>query len=134
MSDQAEPGSGAAFDREDLDLFDREREVGVETTQPDGSPRRTVIWIVVANGVPYIRSWLGERGKWYQDVVADPHGAIHADGRRFAFTAVPVSDPATIQACSDQLQAKYAGDSATPGMVRPEVLGTTLRLVPDTPA
>lgn len=122
---------GAHFDQETLELLAREREVRVETALPDGTKQRVVIWVVVDRGEPFIRSWRGDRAKWFQAALDRPDEvAIHADGRRIPVRAVLAVDDASIVRCSHALERKYAGDPATPGMVRPQVLGTTLRLEP----
>lgn len=84
----------------------------------------------MAGGIPYIRSYLGERGRWFQEIRKEPHGAIHVGDRRIEVRAEPATDAASIEATSKTLETKYRGDPATPAMVRPEVLPTTLRLVP----
>ncbi len=119
-----------SFDTETLELFDREIEVDIETWRLGGDPRRTTIWIVVIDGAVLVRSWLGERGRWYQEIRVEPHAAIHAGGRRIPVRAIPADDAVTIEACSHALEAKYPGDPATPQMVSAPVLGTTLRLEP----
>ena len=123
------PNSGL-FDADTLGLFDREIEVDIETSAPGQPPHRATIWIVVADGVPLIRSWLGERGRWYREIRVEPLAAIHAAGRRIPVVAVPVDDADIIAACSRALSAKYPDDPATPRMVDREREGTTLRLVP----
>jgi len=120
-----------SFDPETLELFDREIEVDIETSAAGGTARRTTIWVVVADGVPLIRSWAGERGRWYREIRVEPNAAIHAAGRRIPVRAVPVADDTlAIDACSIALEAKYRDDPATPRMVDPEIHGTTLRLEP----
>jgi hypothetical protein len=121
---------GTAFDPETLELFDREIEVDIETAAAGQPVHRTTIWLVVAGGVPLIRSYRGERGRWYREILVEPRGAIHAAGRRIPVRAAHVDDPATIDACSHALQAKYPDDPATPRMVDAEISGTTLRLEP----
>jgi hypothetical protein len=121
---------GMSFDAATLDLFDREIEVDVETSATGQPAHRTTIWVVVADGVPLIRSWLGPRGRWFQEILVEPVAAIHAAGRRIPVRAVPVDDAAVIEACSKALVAKYSDDPATPQMVSPGVAGTTLRLEP----
>ena len=97
----------------------------------DGEPRRTTIWVVVADGVAYARSYRAERGMWYQDVLREPRAAILAAGRRIAVTAVAATDPDSVAACSPGFEQKYPTDASTPAMNRPEALATTLRLVLD---
>jgi hypothetical protein len=123
------PRAGS-FDAETLELFNREIEVDIETSTVGQPPHRATIWIVVVDGVPLIRSWLGERGRWYREIRVEPLAAIHAAGRRVPVTAIPVDDAAVIAACSWALGAKYPEDPATPRMVDRERESTTLRLVP----
>jgi hypothetical protein len=120
----------AAFEPEVLDALRDQIEVEIETSSAAHGPRRVIIWSVVVDGVPYVRSYRGLKGRWYQDVVAEPRCAIHVMGRRVPSRAVPALEPDTVQAVSDALAAKYANDSATPDMLVPAVLPTTLRLEP----
>lgn len=118
------------FPADVLDLLSRTGEVDIETHAADGTLHRTIIWVVVVDGVAYIRSYRGSTARWYRELVAEPAGAIVADGRRIELRAVPATDDASVEACSAGLQEKYAGDPATPAMVAPAVLPTTLRLEP----
>lgn len=121
----------AAFNDATLALLAREREVDIVATRPDGSKLSVTIWVVVADGEVFVRSWRGDRGHWYQAALDRPHEVeLKADGRRIPVTAVPADDAQSVARCSSALEAKYAGDPATAGMVRDEVLGTTLRLEP----
>jgi hypothetical protein len=118
------------FEADVLELLDREREVDVETVGPDGRPQRTTIWVVVEGDV-FVRSWRGERGRWYRAAVARPaEVALVAAGRRIPVHAVPAADAESVSRCSAALERKYAGDPSTPAMVAEEVLATTLRLEP----
>lgn len=123
-------GPAATFPAEALDLMARTGEVGIETHAPDGTTHRTIIWVVVTDGVAYVRSYRGATARWYREIVANPDGAIVAGDRRIEFRAVPAVDPGSVEACSRGLEAKYAGDPATPAMVAPSNLPTTLRLEP----
>ncbi|MFN8519265.1 MAG: DUF2255 family protein [Chloroflexota bacterium] len=113
-----------------LDLLARTAEVDIETRAADGTPHSTIIWVVVVDGVAYLRSYRGATARWYREVVADPDATIVAAGRRIGVRAVAAADDAAVAACSRGLEAKYAGDPATSAMVAPAVLGTTLRLEP----
>ena len=126
----ADAAGEQAFDQDVVRLFADEMEVDIETWSAERAARRTTIWIVVVDGVPLIRSVRGERGRWYRDLIVEPHGAVHAAGRRIPVRAIPVEDQETISACSDAFREKYRGDPAVRTMVRTDVLGTTLRLVP----
>lgn len=119
------------FDADVLEVLDREREVEVETTGPDGRPERTVIWVVVEGDDVFVRSWRGERGRWYRSALERPaEVALVASGTRLAVGAVPAHDAQSIVRCSAALGRKYATDPSTPDMLRQEVLATTLRLEP----
>jgi hypothetical protein len=113
-----------------LDLLARTAEVDIETHAADGTRHSTVIWVVVVEGVGYIRSYRGPTARWYREVVAAPDATLVADGRRIEVRALPATDDASVTACSRGLEAKYAGDPATPAMVSLANLPTTLRLEP----
>lgn len=121
----------ARFDRQTLDLLDRAMEVDVETMRPDGMPRRTTIWLVVDRDEVFVRSVRGERGYWYQAARESPEQvSLHVGGRTIPVRVVSATDEDTVDRCSRALQQKYSADPATRTMVRPNVLGTTLRIEP----
>jgi hypothetical protein len=120
----------APFPDDVLELLRDEAEVDIETwSEPRGS-RRTTIWVVVADGAPYIRSVRGEDGRWYRDLRLEPHCAIYVNGRRIEARAIPADDRASVEACSRELARKYAGDPGVSVMLVPHVLPTTMRLEP----
>ena len=107
-----------------------EIEIEVITTRPDGTPRRTVVWPVVYDGVAYVRSYRGRAGRWYQEALADPDAALAVGGRDVPVRLVPARDPASVDACSAALARKYVGDASLPAMLVDDVLPTTLRIEP----
>lgn len=113
-----------------LELNARE-EVEIETARPDGRLRRTVIWVVVDGDDVFVRSVRGDRGYWYQAAI-EPAArvALLIDGRRIPVRAIPATDGLSIEACSRGFERKYAADVSLHSMLRPAVLGTTLRLEP----
>ena len=120
-----------SFDTRTLEVLDRAMEVEIETLRPDGMPRMTTIWLIVDHGEVFVRSWKGDRGYWYQGALDSPDDVtLHVAGRAIAVRVIPAIDHASIDRCSVALERKYAGDPSTPSMVRPAVLGTTLRLEP----
>jgi hypothetical protein len=119
-----------SFSDEDLASLDRAEEVEIETQAPGAAPRRTVIWVVVDDGNVFIRTFKGPNSRWYRDVQANPAVAIHLDGRRLPATAIPATDPDSIERTSSGYLRKYAHDRAALAMVAPDVLETTLRLEP----
>lgn len=119
------------FDPETLTLFDRTKEVDIETTRPDDRTRRTTIWIVVADGDVLARSWHGDRAHWYQTALdRSDETALLVDGSRVPVRVERAIDDDSVARCSAALQAKYAGDPSTAAMVSPEILHATVRLVP----
>src|SRR5436309_3534995 len=107
------------------------REIDVETTgRRTGQPRRTTVWVVVADGVPYVRSEFGAAGQWYRNAVADPRIAIVIGGGRLPATAIAVTDPARWRSVSDAYRAKYPRSSGLAEMVDPAVEPATLALSP----
>jgi hypothetical protein len=104
--------------------------VDIETRAADGTVHRTIIWVVVVDGVAYIRSHRGSTARWYREIVAHPDAAIIADGRRIELRAMAATDPASVDACTRGLETKYAGDPSTVTMVAPAISDTTLRLEP----
>jgi hypothetical protein len=107
-----------------------EVEIEVLTTRPDGSSRRTIIWSVVADGVPYLRSYRGPHGKWYQEALVQPAVTLVVNGRETPVRVVPATDPASVTACSLALALKYVDDPSLPAMLVDDVLPTTLRVEP----
>jgi hypothetical protein len=114
-----------------LDLLAAVEEVEIETRASPMAPRhRVIIWVVVDGGEVFVRSVRGTRGRWYREIRSNPLGALHADGAVIPVRAVPAADAPSIARCSRALARKYAGDPSLGSMLVPDVLGTTLRLVP----
>jgi hypothetical protein len=117
------------------DLLDRirtTREVRIETRRDSDAPvHRTVIWIVVDDaGRVLVRSWLGECGRWYREALANPMCALWIGDDSVPVRAELAADPERVAAASAGLSAKYASSASLPFMVAPEVLDTTLELLP----
>lgn len=118
------------FDPRTLDLLARAEEIEIETRSAAGAVHRTIIWIVVDEGVVFVRSVNGGTARWYREATAEPSVAIRAAGERIPARAVSVTDPALVARTSAGLERKYAGDPSLQSMLREEILGTTLRLDP----
>lgn len=121
-----------AFDAEILARLRQQIEIEIETRPAADAPaHRTIIWVVVdAHDRVLIRSYRGAAARWYREATSGtPTALVVAD------EVVPVDveharDADRIRACSAELERKYAGDPATPAMVRDDVLDTTLELRP----
>jgi len=107
-----------------------EQEVEIETrARPNAPEHRTIIWVVVDDADRVlIRSYRGASARWYREVLANPACALWAQGDRIEVIAERATDDDRVAACTKGLSAKYAGDPATPAMLREDVLGTTLEL------
>ena len=118
------------FEESDLAAIAAAREVRIETRSAAGEARRTIIWIVERDGDVFVRSVRGPRGRWYREALADPEVGIHVNGRRVAAKAQPAADPASVEACSEGLRAKYRRSYSLASMLAPDTLPTTMKLVP----
>ena len=118
------------FEESDLAAIAAAKEVDIETRSHAGESHRTIIWIVEQEGTVYIRSYRGPTGRWYREALAEPEVAIHVDGRRIPALAVPATDAASVEACSEGLRAKYRRSYSLQAMLVDGVLPTTLKLVP----
>jgi hypothetical protein len=121
----------APFSKDVLERFDATKVVDIETRSAKGTKHSVSIWIVVVDGVPYVRSVRGPQGRWYRELLARGEGAIVAGGKRTAVKATHDRAKASIDGTSDALRRKYktAGGSLA-SMLRSEVLDTTVRLEP----
>lgn len=121
----------AAFSADTLERFDKTEEVDIETRSAKGTRHSVPIWIVVAGGVPYVRSVRGPQGRWYRELIARGEGVVVAGGTRTAVRATRDRATRAIEATSEALRRKYeryAGPLAS--MLRADVLDTTVRLGP----
>jgi hypothetical protein len=119
-----------SFATDDLERIAQAEEVEIETEAPGGPVHRTIIWVVVDGEDVFIRSYRGPGARWYREALANPAVALHLDGRRLTATAIPASDPDSIERTSDALRRKYRNDRGLSGMLGPDNLPTTLRLEP----
>jgi hypothetical protein len=119
------------FPDDDLAALAAAEEIEIETRATDGTVHRTIVWPLVRDGVAYLRSYRGPAGRWYREARADPAVALHVGGRRLAARAEPAPDAASVEACSEALRAKYRRSQSLAAMLVPDVLPTTIRVVPE---
>lgn len=114
-----------------LEALRVKHEVDIETVSPRGETHRTVIWIVIADDVPYVRSVRGETGRWFRELLRTGEGAVHVGARRIPVRAERVTDDDVNARVSAAIEAKYDRPRASVlAMIRDEVLATTARLDP----
>jgi hypothetical protein len=121
----------ASFPPAVLESFDKTDTVEIETKSAKGTTHSVPIWIVVADGVPYVRSVRGPQGRWYKELLASGEGAIVARGKRTPVKAVHDRSKAAIDATSAALRRKYkSSGQSLASMLLDNVLDTTVRLEP----
>ena len=136
MTEPTGDSSGPGIDAYGPEVADRlrdELEVDIESWRGENvGPRRTTIWLVVVNELPYVRSIFGDRGRWFADLRLEPHGAVHVAGLRVPVRAelVDPTDDEVLEAVSAEFSRKYDGDPDLSGVLTPVAIGATLRLLP----
>ena len=116
-----------------LSLLRETMEVQIETRPaPDVPPHLTTIWVVVdPQDRAFIRTYRGAGSRWYREATASGHVALLADGQRIEVRVSLSTDQGSIEACSEAFRTKYRSSrSSLAAMLVPEVLGTTLELLP----
>ena len=121
----------ASFPKAVVERFDTTKTVDIETRSAKGTKHSVPIWIVVVDGVPYVRSVRGPAGRWYRELLARGEGAVIAVGHRTPVRATHDSSAEAIEAVSAGLRNKYArSGQSLRSMLRDDVLDTTVRLDP----
>jgi hypothetical protein len=118
----------ANFDADTLRQLREAREIVIRTEKHTESA--VVIWVVVAEDEVFLRSWLGNKGRWYRDLAAGGPATLEFAGRRLDVQAFPAADAASVARASAEFLRKYQPSTHAPQMVRSETLSTTLRLEP----
>jgi len=121
----------ATFPPAVLKSFDETKVVDIETRSAKGTKHLIPIWIVVVDGVAYVRSVRGPAGRWYRELLARGDGAVVAGAKRTPVRATKDSSATAIEAVSEALRKKYArSGQSLQSMLRTDVLDTTVRLDP----
>jgi hypothetical protein len=104
--------------------------IRIVTTDPDGTPRETTIWLVVLDGQGYVRS---SGTHWLANVERDPDVMVEADGHSYPLRAAKVTDSETYQQVTQAFRTKYGWSDALTGLIRSLAgVPTILRLEPRT--
>ena len=118
----------ADFDTDTLQKLRDVRELRIRTGKHPKAA--VVIWIVVADDEVFVRSWLGDKGRWYRDLAAGGPATLELAGHRLEVQACSAGEAASIARASAEFLRKYQPSAHAQEMVRPEILSTTLRLAP----
>jgi hypothetical protein len=119
-----------AFPQLLITRMDVAKEVDIETRSHEGKVNRVTIWIVIVDGVPYVRSVRGTRGRWYREITGRREGVLHVGSRKVPVRPTKVKAPELIDEVSAALWRKYPKSSSLFSMLRYVTLDTTLRLDP----
>jgi hypothetical protein len=120
-----------SFATDDLERLAAVEEVEIETQAPDGPVHRTIIWVVVDDSEVFVRSVNGHPARWFREASTNPAVALHLDGRRLPATAIPATDPDSIERISAALRAKYTHDrTSLASMLEPDMIDANFRLEP----
>ena len=119
-----------SFAEDDLARIRAAEEVDIETQAAGRTGPSDDIWIVVDGDDASSARFKGPRGRWFREATANPAVALHVDGRRFAATAIPATDPDSIERTTGAVIAKYAGIEGYDSMLNPDIFAATLRLEP----
>lgn len=117
-----------SFDADTLRVLGDVQEVSIRTQRHPRSA--VVIWVVVAEGDVFVRSFRGTNGRWYRDLAAGGPATLEFGGRQLAVQAMPANDKDAALRASRAYLTKYGASSYAQAMVRPDLLATTLRLEP----
>ncbi len=123
------------FEEEHLQHLAQTKKVVIETRlSSQAHSHHAPIWVIVEENNVYVRSYRGQAGRWYQEIIAFPFAVLHVHGEQLTVRAIRITDEATISRVSHALLQKYATSSYARSMVRDETLATTLRLEPASPS
>lgn len=105
-------------------------EIEIETRRDGKSPvHRTTIWIVATDEGVYVRSG-SQKGRWYQEALANPNVTVRAGRRKVPARVRPATGTLLIRAVNAAYRAKYTKSwpGSAEAVVRASRLNTTLRL------
>lgn len=126
-SRQASPA--APWSADALQQLHSMRELLISASRANGTHTRpTPIWVVVADGAVYVRTWQRRTTGWYGRAVAAGSARIQLADQTVNVRVAP-SGSADADAVDAAYRAKY-GDAGAQSMVTPDAQASTLRLAP----
>ena len=118
------------FSKADLEALDRAKILGVRA---GGSHRYTGVWVVVAEGRAFVRSWNDEPTGWFRAFLAEPLGSIQVEGREIPVRARHTRSESLRGAVTAALAHKYdtkASQKWVQGFAEPGREQNTVELIP----
>jgi hypothetical protein len=104
--------------------------VVIRTTEADGAPRETTVWLVVVAGQGYVRT--GET-HWHGNLVREPKIGVRIAGVDYAVTAEHVTDPELRDRIEAAFNEKYGFSDTFVGWFTDRTKAQILALVPRAP-
>jgi hypothetical protein len=118
------------FPRDTVDLFHKAKILGVRSGRDH---RYTAVWVVVAEGRVFVRSWSDKPTGWFRAFRKEPLGSVSIGDREIPVRAVHVRSGKLRGAASEAYAAKYntkASEKWVRGFAESGREATTLELVP----
>ena len=78
--------------------------IEVVTRDADGDLRKTKVWFVLVDGVPYLRT---SRSRWLENLRRDPDLVLHVDGREYEARAEEVPGDEIVEQVDRATREKY---------------------------
>jgi hypothetical protein len=98
-----------------------------------GDHRFIGIWVVVADGRVFVRSWNDKRGGWFRAFLEEPKGAIMVGDKEVSVRAIPVKSEKLKDAVDRAYGDKYttkANQKYVKGFATAKRRSATAELVP----
>jgi hypothetical protein len=122
--------STRSFSEPEVEAFHRAKILGVRA---GAEHRHTGVWVVVAEGRVFVRSWNDKPTGWYRAFRQQPLGAVSVAGQELPVRAVPVRSQRLRHAVTEAFASKYdtkASEKWVRGFAEPQREAATLELVP----
>jgi len=101
----------------------------LQTRAPDGSMRRTRVWVADHAGLVWIESPTPERA-WYRDVLADPHVRLERGDQARDYRAQPMAGSDGHRLIRSLLADKYGWADTWVGLLQDTSRSIAVRLLP----
>ena len=115
---------------EELAVANKE-DIRIAAPNEDGTMHApTWIWVVVADGNLYVRSYNGKTGRWYLAAKRAGHGQVTFGDITKDVNFEFIDDPMIDAKVDEAYKQKYAGSLYLDGPLSEPMRSTTVRLVP----
>ncbi len=115
---------------EELAVANKE-DIHIAAPNEDGTMHApTWIWVVVADGNLYVRSYNGKTGRWYLAAKRAGHGQVTFGDITKDVNFEFIDDPMIDAKVDEAYKQKYAGSLYLDGPLSEPMRSTTVRLVP----